>query len=390
MRKMKDSGIDIVGEMPSEWDLIRLRYLVKITTGDSDTQDADPDGIYPFYVRSPIVERSSSYTFNGEGILMAGDGAGAGRIFHHAFGKYAVHQRVYRLFDFKINSNFLFYFISNLFPSVMDKGSAQSTVPSVRLPMLQNFEVCQPPLPEQKKIADFLDGKCADIDQIRADIEKQIEILTDYKKSVITEAVTKGLDPRAKMKDSGIEWIGKIPEHWEIKPIKTIAKIYNGREVEEELDENDFDAIRVFGSGGVFKFTNKSLYEGEAVLFGRKGTIGKPMIVSGAFWTVDTMYYSVCKQGNDNRFLYYILTVFPWEPYTTQTALPSVVATEIFRNSIGVPSFPEQKKITDFLDEKCTEIETAIAEKQKQLETLEEYKKSLIFEYVTGKKEVPT
>ena len=390
MRKMKDSGIDIVGEMPSEWDLIRLRYLVKITTGDSDTQDADPDGIYPFYVRSPIVERSSSYTFNGEGILMAGDGAGAGRIFHHAFGKYAVHQRVYRLFAFKINSNFLFYFISNLFPSVMDKGSAQSTVPSVRLPMLQNFEVCQPPLPEQKKIADFLDGKCADIDQIRADIEKQIEILTDYKKSVITEAVTKGLDPRAKMKDSGIEWIGKIPEHWEIKPIKTIAKIYNGREVEEELDENDFDAIRVFGSGGVFKFTNKSLYEGEAVLFGRKGTIGKPMIVSGAFWTVDTMYYSVCKQGNDNRFLYYILTVFPWEPYTTQTALPSVVATEIFRNSIGVPSFPEQKKITDFLDEKCTEIETAIAEKQKQLETLEEYKKSLIFEYVTGKKEVPT
>ena len=107
MRKMKDSGIDIVGDIPVEWNLIRLRYLAQITTGDSDTQDADPDGIYPFYVRSPIVERSTSFAFNGEGILMAGDGAGAGRVFHHAFGKYAVHQRVYRLFDFKINSNFL-------------------------------------------------------------------------------------------------------------------------------------------------------------------------------------------------------------------------------------------------------------------------------------------
>ena len=224
MRKMKDSGLDIVGQMPTEWDFIRLRYLCDITTGDSDAQDAEPDGEYPFYVRSPIVERSTKFTFNGEGILMAGDGAGAGRVFHHAFGKYAVHQRVYRLYNFKVNSNFLFYYISNLFPSVMDKGSAQSTVPSVRLPMLLNFEVCFPPLAEQQRIADFLDEKCSEIDSIRSDIQKQIDILNDYKKSVITEAVTKGLNPKAKLKDSGIEWIGKIPEEWNVKKLKYLIR----------------------------------------------------------------------------------------------------------------------------------------------------------------------
>ena len=169
--------------MPNKWNFVRLRYLCNITTGNSDTQDADPDGEYLFYVRSPIIERSTKYTFDGEGILMAGDGAGAGRVFHHAFGKYAVHQRVYRLYNFKINSNFLFYYVSNLFPSVMDKGSAQSTVPSVRLPMLLNFEVCTPPLLEQKKIADFLDEKCGEIDLIKADVQRQIELLNDYKNS---------------------------------------------------------------------------------------------------------------------------------------------------------------------------------------------------------------
>lgn len=186
-----------------------------------------------------------------------------------------------------------------------------------------------------------------------------------------------------KMKDSGIEWIGKIPENWNIKQIKTIAKIYNGKEIEEELDCNDPNSIRVFGSGGVFKYTNKPLYKGEAVLFGRKGTIGKPMIASGEFWTVDTMYYSVCNQENDNRFLYYILTVFPWEPFTTQTALPSVVATEIFRNSIGVPSLSEQKKIADFLDGKCADIDQIKADIEKQIEILTDYKKSVITEAVT-------
>lgn len=188
---MKPTNIDWIGQIPTHWTQIRLKFLCTIQTGDSDTQDAEQEGEYPFYVRSPKIERSTKYTFDGEGILMAGDGAGAGRVFHHAFGKYAVHQRVYRLANFSnINTDYLFYFISSLFCKLMDRGSAQSTVPSVRLPMLTNFVVCIPPLSEQGEIADYLDRKCADIDALIALKQQKIEDLKQYKKSLIYEYVT--------------------------------------------------------------------------------------------------------------------------------------------------------------------------------------------------------
>ena len=174
-----------------EWKKRRLRFLADITTGNKDTQDAEPEGAYPFYVRSPIVERSSSYTFEGPGILMAGDGAGAGRVFHYAEGKYAVHQRVYRIYNFRgIEGRFLLYSLGAIFPLEMDKGSAQSTVPSVRLPMLKDLPIPLPPLPEQQAIADYLDEKCAAIDAMVAEKEALIADLEAYKKSLIYEVVT--------------------------------------------------------------------------------------------------------------------------------------------------------------------------------------------------------
>lgn len=188
---MRDSEIEWIGEMPEHWEVKRLKYLCHIQTGNKDTQDADDNGEYLFYVRSPFIERSISYSFEGEGILIAGDGVGAGRVFHHAFGKYAVHQRVYRLSDIiNINSYYLFYYISSLFNKIMDMGSAQSTVPSVRLPMLTNFIVCNPSLSEQQQIADYLDRKCAKIDELVAVKQQKIETLKEYKKSLIYEYVT--------------------------------------------------------------------------------------------------------------------------------------------------------------------------------------------------------
>ncbi|MBQ8111682.1 MAG: restriction endonuclease subunit S [Kiritimatiellae bacterium] len=181
----------IFAAVNGEWKKRRLRFLADITTGNKDTQDAEPEGAYPFYVRSPIVERSSSYTFEGPGILMAGDGAGAGRVFHYAEGKYAVHQRVYRIYNFLgIEGRFLLYSLGAIFPLEMDKGSAQSTVPSVRLPMLKDLPIPLPPLPEQQAIADYLDGKCAAIDALVAEKEALIADLEAYKKSLIFEVVT--------------------------------------------------------------------------------------------------------------------------------------------------------------------------------------------------------
>ena len=190
-RPMRDSGVEWIGPVPEGWQMSRLRFLCSITTGDHNTQDANPDGQYPFYVRSPNVERSDDYTFEGPGILMAGDGAGAGRVFHLADGKYAVHQRVYLFYDFKeASAKYLWYYLGATFPFVMDKGSAQSTVPSVRLPMLMDHVVVFPDEQEQRAIAEWLDAKCGAIDALVAEQEALVADLERYRKSLIFECVT--------------------------------------------------------------------------------------------------------------------------------------------------------------------------------------------------------
>ena len=197
--KMKDSGIEWIGEVPENWNLLRFRFLCRISTGDSDTQDAEPDGEYSFYVRSPQVERSSKFTCEGDAILMAGDGAGAGRIFHHVDGKYAVHQRVYIFNQFNnkvVNSSYLFQFMQIMFPQRMNMGSAQSTVPSVRLHMIQNFVVTIPSIEEQQAIASYLDTETCKIDARIARRRKQIALLQEYKQALITDAVTGKIDVR--------------------------------------------------------------------------------------------------------------------------------------------------------------------------------------------------
>lgn len=133
-REMKDSGIQWVGIIPADWECRRLRFLCEIQTGNQDTQDSIPDGLFPFYVRSPIVERSNKYTFEGPAILMAGDGAGAGRVFHYVDGKYGCHQRVYSLQKITdINRRFLYYYLSNLFYREIEIANSKSTVDSALL-----------------------------------------------------------------------------------------------------------------------------------------------------------------------------------------------------------------------------------------------------------------
>lgn len=189
---MRDSGYHYIGNICKDWQLVRFRYLCDIDTGDHDTQDKEPDGEYPMYVRSPNVERSNTYTFDCEGILMAGDGAGAGRVFHHANGRYAVHQRVYCFHNFqqRIVTDYLYYYLSEHFGYRMDMGSAQSTVPSVRLHMIQDFPVPLPDCDLQQRIADYLDERCAAIDSVIDTRTRQLERLEDYRKALVFAYVT--------------------------------------------------------------------------------------------------------------------------------------------------------------------------------------------------------
>ena len=402
MREMKDSGIDIVGEIPKSWKLERLRYLCDITTGNQDTQDADPYGEYDFYVRSPKIEKSTKYSFDGEGILMAGDGAGAGRIFHHAYGKYAVHQRVYIINNIReIDSSFLFYYISNVFPKLMDKGSAQSTVPSVRLPMLLNFTLALPDKKKQNLISSYLDTQCSEIDATAEDIQKEIDLLEEYKKSVITEAVTKGLNPDAEMKDSKIFYLGQINKTWNLTKVGYCCKkLYRPFEPSDEalVCQNKGKVIprgdTLIGLMTSDDNAMQGICKGDIAIHGMDTWHGA--IACSDYDGKITRVVHVCKAYGDNRFVVY------WLQHLAFVGVYKLISNGVRGNTsdfrswdkvadiyVPNPLKEEQQQIADFLDSKCSEIDILIADKKRQLNILADYKKSLIYEYVTGKKEVP-
>lgn len=163
---MKDSGIDWLGEIPEHWDLRRMRYLCDIKTGNKDTINRDDNGAYPFYVRSPKVEHINTYSYDGEAVLMAGDGVGAGKVFHYVNGKFDYHQRVYNFYNIReVKAKYLYWYMLCNFRYIIEEGSAKSTVDSVRLYMIQNFMVCIPPIKESADIISFIDRKASEIDE---------------------------------------------------------------------------------------------------------------------------------------------------------------------------------------------------------------------------------
>ena len=154
----KNTKSELLRIIPSHWRMKRTRFLCEITTGASDTQDAKDEGMYPFFVRSPYIERIDSYSFDGEGVLTSGDGAGVGKIFHHYNGKFDFHQRVYLFYNFNdIQGRLFYHFIKENLADVVLSLSAKSTVDSIRLPMLQNFQIAFAPRDEQFQIMRFID-----------------------------------------------------------------------------------------------------------------------------------------------------------------------------------------------------------------------------------------
>jgi len=195
-----------------------------------------------------------------------------------------------------------------------------------------------------------------------------------------------------KMKDSGIEWIGEIPEGWEVVQLKRFAEVHNGREIDVEVDSTDSSAVGVYGSGGVFKYTNRAQYSGKAVLFGRKGTLGKPLYVEGQLWAVDTMYFLTYSNRLLEKFSYYQFLAFNWAPYITHTAIPSVVASEIVACYFPIPPLEEQAKIVDYLDNGCASLDTILDKTRSSIEEYKKLKQAVITQAVTkgvrGKREM--
>ena len=231
----------------------------------------------------------------------------------------------------------------------------------------------------------YLDRKCGDVEELVMLQDQMIAELQAYKQSVITETVTRGLDPNAPLKDSGIEWIGQIPKHWKISAYKRCMNICNGQDYKHIIAESGFPVI---GSGGQFAFATTYIYDGEVVFLGRKGTVNKPIYYNGKFWVVDTMFYSIPKDISFCKYMYYIATTFPFDKYSMSTALPSMTQNDLNNIIISIPPLSEQQAIANHLDEKCKEIDELITIKRQKIEELKEYRKSFIFECVTGKRQV--
>lgn len=407
----KDSGIEWIGEIPTSWQKVRLRFLCNIQTGDKDTVNKIDDGVYPFYVRSPIVERINTYTFDGEAILTAGDGVGAGKVFHYVTGKFDYHQRVYNLHNFKmIYGKLLYHYLKENFYKEIEKSNAKSTVDSIRLPMLLDFPVVFPKnIEEQQEIADYLDKKCGEIDRVVETEKSVIEKLKEYKQSIITEAATKGLDKSVPLKDSGIEWIGKIPQHWDVLSLARIANIVRGAsprpagdpmyfcgnfcpwitvaEVTKDDSKYIFETEEYLTELGVQH--SKLIDENTFLLSNSGATLGVPKItkIKGCINDGSLAFLDIsCNMD----YLYYVLKsrTNEFRKQMQGYGQPNLNTTIVKAFKICLPSTNEQIQIAEYLDKKCSEIDKAIANKEQVIEKFTEYKKSLIYECVTGKRKV--
>jgi len=409
----KDSGIEWLGEVPSEWETVRLRYIAEIETGEKDTVDRVDDGVFPFFVRAQKVERIDTYSFDGEAILTAGDGVGVGKVFHYINGKFDYHQRVYRISDFRnMDGKYLFYYLRENMKKEVLKGNAKSTVDSLRLHMFKNFPILIPNIEEQTGIANFLDHKTRQIDDLIAKKERLIELLKEERTAVINQAVTKGLDPNVPMKDSGVEWLGEIPENWELKRLKFLINErlkYGANESAEEeiMDHPRYIRITDFNSDGnlrndTFKslhpdIANEYLLKEGDVLFARSGaTVGKTFIFNDYEGQACFAGYLIKASPNNKilepDFLYYVTLSNFYENWKDsvfiQATIQNIGADKYQNLLIPTPPIDEQKMIIDYIKENIQRINLILYRTQDEINLYNEYKTSLINEAVTGKIDV--
>ena len=377
MRAVKDSGIAWIGEIPQGWDTVRAKYVVAITNG------ADPktEGDTPVYGSGTGCFKTCGESKEGPAVLLGRKGTVDNP--QLVEGKY---WNVDTAFDVKTIGNkinlYYFYLLSQCFD--YKYYTATTTLPSMTQTNYGNMYLPFPSLAEQKQIVSYLNTKCTEIDALIAAKEKTNALLKERRQSMIYEAVTKGLDPTVPMKDSGVEWIGEIPEGWSTIRAKYVATISNGSDPKTEGD------TPVYGSGSESFKTCGEHKEGPAVLIGRKGaTLHIPHYVEGKYWNVDTSFD--VKTDEDMyllKFYYYASICFDYKLYISTTTLPSMTQSNYGNMYLPLTSTKEQQEIVDYVEKTLCIIDLLILKNDNTLQKLKEYRQSLIYETVTGKVEV--
>lgn len=409
MREMKDSGIEWIGQIANTHKLVRLKYIAEIldeyrkpVTAQYRNQNADI--LYDYYGASGIIDKIDGYTIDDHVMLIGEDGANLKLrnlpLMYEVCGKAWINNHAHILKPMKnVDFYYLFYALESLDINNYITGSAQ---PKLNQENLKEILIPLPSYGIQRKVASYLDTKCSEIDATAEDIQKEISLLEDYKKSVITEAVTKGLNPDAEMKDSGIEWVGKVPVTWKIMPNKYIMT--KKKVIKEVYDDENIISLSMNGvivrdleAGGKMPKTfdgYQIVYPGNLLMCLFDYDVTPRCIGLIKDYGVTSPAYSQFVMNNDNYSGYYYYYYLMIDHAKTLLHLAKNLRHSFTEEQLGailapVPTVEEQYQIVNYLDTKCSEIDTLIADKKRQLDTLADYKKSLIYEYVTGKKEVP-
>lgn len=410
-REMKYSGAAWIGDIPINWNIIRIKYCAKLYNGNSlnEQQKTHYSSVstHPTipYISTKDIERDIEKIHYNSGInipigekgflvapqnstLVCIEGGSAGKKVGFTNRDICFVNKLCCI-NASINNRYVYYYVlSHAFNEPFTRNM-QGLIGGVSISVLQNFPITIPSLEEQKLIVQFLDKKCNVIDELVALQEKMIEELKAYKQSVITEAVCKGLNPNVPMKDSGVDWIDVTPEHWEVRAIKTMALLKSGDNLTSlDIDEN-VTLYPVYGGNGVRGYYSQYNHDGDYALIGRQGALcGNVNYGYGRFWATEHCVVCHPKCNYILKWFGESLRAMNLNQYSLSSAQPGISVDRINNVKMLVPPIQEQQSIADYLDKKCSEIDQLIAIKQKKIEALNDYKKSLIYEYTTGKKEV--
>lgn len=398
-------GLITERNFPTSWTIKRFKYCAQICNGGEYSDiEVEEDG-YPVIGSGGEFARASKFSYCGKSVLLGRKGTVDKPLFvDGAF--WCVDTMFYtKIKDFMYEK--YLYYCALCFP--FDYYVTSTALPSMTQRDLGSQEIAMPPKKEQKAIADFLDKECAQIDSIAADLEKQIALLQQYKKSLITETVIKGLNKSVPMKDSGTDWIPyEIPEQWELSKIKYI---FNLRDEKNYRPLEEVNLISLYTDLGVVQHCDletttgnkaytadgyKKVYVDDIVVniilcwMGAIGISQYEGVTSPAY----DVYYAIDKEVICPQYYHYLFKIeqFHGKCYSVGRGIMAMrwrTYSSEFRNiTVPVPSMQEQREIAEFLDKKCSIIDQIILHKEKQLKSIQQHKKSLIYEYVTGKKRV--
>lgn len=407
LNNKKDIGISWVGDIPNGWSTKRIKDITVNLGGGNYGEDEGNEGvILPCISISDFKNGNLSNASNikmnrvykKKNILKQGsiliEKSGGGE-------KVPVGRTIYLLNDLESyytnfvqgikiignNSKFVNYCFQVIHKNKLHMDSVKQTTG------LQNFEfnkfsnyfqIPVPPLETQNKIASYLDTETSKIDRKISILEQKHEKLEEYKQSVIFETVTKGLDNNVPMKDSGVEWIGDIPAHWEVKRVKECLKLKSGDLIDKSKELGKYS---IFGANGVIGSTNKLNIKDNTLLIGRVGSAGAVNLVHRGFASDNSLIVIISK-NQVTKYYYYYFKIFNFEDIISKTSHPLLVSSKLLRSFIATPDVTEQNKIVGFLDTFTSKIDKKKEIIKKQIDLLKEYKQTIIYEVVTGKMEI--